>query len=63
MKFVDNKWKVISQNERLQLTKTDGQVFSKLFIWVCVWTLVLSTKVQTHIKFKVSADNVGNWSD
>ena len=31
MKFIDNKWKVISENERLQLTKTEGQVHKNPF--------------------------------
>ena len=31
MKFIDNTWKVISEHERLQLTKTEGQVTGKFF--------------------------------
>ena len=26
MKFIDNTWRVIAENERLQLSKTEGQV-------------------------------------
>lgn len=29
MKFIDSTWKVISEHERLQLTKTEGQVTGK----------------------------------
>ena len=29
MKFIDNTWRVIAENERLQLSKTEGQVRCK----------------------------------
>ena len=28
MKFIDNTWRMIAENERLQLSKTEGQVRS-----------------------------------
>ncbi|KAK2563462.1 Zinc finger MYND domain-containing protein 10 [Acropora cervicornis] len=45
MKFIDNKWKVISKNERLQLTKTDGQV------WLAVYQLLMNEDCQRKYEF------------
>ncbi|XP_068701854.1 zinc finger MYND domain-containing protein 10-like [Montipora foliosa] len=45
MKFIDNKWKVISENERLQLTKTEGQV------WLAVYQLLMNEDCQRKYEF------------
>ncbi|XP_015778337.1 PREDICTED: LOW QUALITY PROTEIN: zinc finger MYND domain-containing protein 10-like [Acropora digitifera] len=45
MKFIDNQWKVISKNERLLLTKTDGQV------WLAVYQLLMNEDCQRKYEF------------
>ena len=39
MKFIDNTWKVISEKERLQLSKTEGQVHvtSNMLLGLNMW--------------------------
>lgn len=40
MKFIDNTWKEISERERLQLSKTEGQV------WLAVYQLLMNEDCQ-----------------
>lgn len=45
MKFIDNTWRVIAENERLQLSKTEGQV------WLAVYQMLMNEDCQRKYEF------------
>ncbi|KAL9973838.1 hypothetical protein ACROYT_G020344 [Oculina patagonica] len=45
MKFIDNAWKEISERERLQLSKTEGQV------WLALYQLLMNEDCQRKYEF------------
>ena len=53
MKFIDNAWKEISERERLQLSKTEGQVSFSFHSQDLIYLLILLSIVQTIIMMLV----------
>ena len=53
MKFTDNAWKEISERERLQLSKTEGQVSFSFHSQDLIYLLILLSIVQTIIMMLV----------
>ena len=53
MKFTDNVWKEISERERLQLSKTEGQVSFSFHSQDLIYLLILLSIVQTIIMMLV----------
>ena len=60
MKFIDNTWKEISERERLQLSKTEGQVshltFTVTVIFIIYVQAVLS--ISTDVRRRASATSI-----
>lgn len=53
IKFIDNAWKEISERERLQLSKTEGQVSFSFHSQDLIYLLILLSIVQTIIMMLV----------
>ena len=53
IKFIDNAWKEISERERLQLSKTEGQVSFSFHSQDPIYLLILLSIVQTIIMMLV----------
>ena len=53
MKFIDNAWKEISERERLQLSKTEGQVSFSFHTQDLIYLLNLLSIGQTIIMMLV----------